>query len=138
MLFAILVLASIWQTKGLFKTPGMNYIVNKWFQEELKNIQAEGFDVKSIKPLTIVDIDTLIFHQDILRERKIKLHEIFDLYHKFVKYDEKRKYNTLKTANAQALRALQPFALFFSNLAIERKLWRSSRMILDKGITLVN
>lgn len=44
-------------------TPGVNYLLNKWFQEEIKKSQfLSGI---SIKPLVLVDINTLIVYSDV-------------------------------------------------------------------------
>jgi hypothetical protein len=87
--------------------------------KELSQLSNDGFDTSRIKSLTLIDIDTLIFHQDILKDRQIKLHEIFDLYHKHVFINENRKYDTREQAEEHVMRSLQNFGLFFSNLAIE-------------------
>lgn len=44
----------------IFQAPGINYILNKWFKEELQNILGSDFNKNRIHNLTLIDIDTLI------------------------------------------------------------------------------
>jgi hypothetical protein len=65
-----------------FNAPGLNKIVNAWFQEELGLMRAEGLDVSRVSPLTIVFIDTLILYQDYLVSRRLVLEDLIKDYWK--------------------------------------------------------
>src|SRR5690606_9888133 len=46
-----------------YDTPGFNDLVNDWFQDELNTLEEEGLFIKRVKPIVVVNIDSLIFHQ---------------------------------------------------------------------------
>src|SRR5690606_38611010 len=48
---------------------GFNNLLNHWFQTELSKLVAEGYRIRSVRPLTVVNIDSLIFHQDTLNSK---------------------------------------------------------------------
>ena len=58
---------------------GFNAIINNWFHEELEllNIEDKLF-INRVKPLVVVNIDTLIYHKSVLQENK--LHDIINEY----------------------------------------------------------
>ena len=79
-----------------YDAPGFNYMLNNWFQKELLLLKEEGFFIHNIRPLFVVNIDTLLFHQFGLSQ-KIPFHKTLNLYEKEIS-------------------KLIPFSLFLSNL----------------------
>jgi hypothetical protein len=75
-----------------FNIAGLNLMVNSWFQIELAKLKEKGLVIDKVKPITIIDIDTIIFHQDLFRDRILKLNLVIDEYFKFITFDTKRKY----------------------------------------------
>ena len=120
-----------------FNVAGLNVIVNNWFQEELKKLKEKGIQVDKVKPLTIIDIDTLIFHQDLFRDKVLKLNLILDEYFKFITFDQKRKYTSKEHVMRYAKRTIMNFSLFISNYVIDHKIRRVPKMLIEKGITLL-
>ncbi|PHS10308.1 MAG: hypothetical protein COA88_02365 [Kordia sp.] len=59
----------------MFNAGGLNKVLNLWFQDELKKLKDEGLDISKVRPFTIIDIDTLIFHKDIFSSRKLNLED---------------------------------------------------------------
>lgn len=63
-------------------TPGINEIINHWFQQELLNdpdlLRLQVRIV--IKPLTMIDVDTLIIFQDDFKSGKFQLDEFISKY----------------------------------------------------------
>lgn len=49
---------------------GMNYRLNKWYQEEVKKKLGDKYDPNYIKSLTIMDIDTLIYGKSYLSQKE--------------------------------------------------------------------
>jgi len=119
-----------------FNVAGLNLIVNSWFQEELQKLKGKGIFIDKVKPITIIDIDTLLFHQDIFRNRILKLNQILDDYFKFITFDQNRKYNNEDHVRKYAKRTVVSFSLFLSNYTSDRKIWKAPKMILDKGASL--
>ena len=80
----------------------------------------------------------LIFHQDLFRDRTLRLDFIIDEYLKFITFDRKKRYKNEDHLKMHAERTILNFALFLSNYVAERNIKRSPKMIMEKGITLVN
>jgi hypothetical protein len=59
---------------------GLNHIVNTWLNDELLNLKKRGVPTDLIRPLTIINIDTLIYHQDLLRLRNVLLEDVIERY----------------------------------------------------------
>lgn len=77
MIYPILVL-----NDPIYCLPGFNYILNLWFQ---KGISDVGLDHMQIKPLVVIDIDTLIYYQEAFAKKKINLENELISYYKFIK-----------------------------------------------------
>jgi hypothetical protein len=120
-----------------FNIAGLNVIVNSWFQTELAKLKEKGLPTDKVKPLVIIDIDTLIFHQDLFRDRALKLNEILDEYFKFITFDTKRKYLDEEHLKKYAKRTVLTFPLFISNYVAEKKIRRVPKMIMGKGVTIL-
>lgn len=119
-----------------FNVAGLNLLINKWFAEELGKLKAEGLNIQKVMPITIIDIDTLIFHQDILRDRVIKLEDVLDGYFKTITFDFKKKYRDEQHAAECLKKTLMPFSVYMGNHVDRNKIRRVPRIILDKGMTL--
>ncbi len=53
----------------VFDTPAMNYVVNYWFQQKLQDMGIVNQD--RIKPVVMINIDTLIIMKDLCRQKSI-------------------------------------------------------------------
>ena len=79
-----------------YDTPGFNELIDYWFQDELSGIKEEGLFVHHVKPLSIVNIDSLIYNETGLAN-DIPLHEMLKLYHEYKQLEQKkRKFKTKK------------------------------------------
>lgn len=119
-----------------FNISGLNVIVNNWFQVELKELQREGLDTQRVKQLVIIDIDTLIFYQDLFRDRVLKLECLIDDYIKFITFDNKRRYRDEEHAKGYMKRTIVPFTVFLANLVGEKKIRKIPKMLMEKGVSL--
>lgn len=63
-----------------YDTPGFNELIDFWFQDALLDLKGEGLFIHRIKPLSVVNIDSLIYNQAGLAN-SIPLHKILELYH---------------------------------------------------------
>ena len=64
----------------MFNNTGLNKFINFWFQEELQILKNKGFKISNIRPLVIIDIDTLIFNQDLFSDRTLDLESCLHEY----------------------------------------------------------
>jgi len=65
----------------VFEIPGMNYLLNNRYNELLKERLGDKYNTSLIKPLTFVDIDTLIFLVPYLEKKDRNFRELLDLHH---------------------------------------------------------
>jgi len=119
-----------------FNIAGLNVIVNSWFQTELLKLKEKGLPIDKVKPLAIIDIDTIIFHQDLFRDRTLKLNQILDEYFRFITFDKKRKYLNEEHLKKYAERTIITFHLFISNYVAEKGIRRAPNMIIEKGVSI--
>ena len=104
----------------IFNTSGLNVIVNDWFQTHLQNLSIEGYFINNIKSLIIIDIDTLLYHQDLFNKRSIELGNIIDEYIKYTnKFGNVRSSNQAKPIQLYG-GIFEPFSIYLSNY-VKRK-----------------
>ena len=111
-----------------YNTPGFNELIDFWFQEELLTLKAEGLFIHHIKPLAVVCIDSLLYHQVSLA-KNMPLHLVFDEYFKNKILDKPQK-KKVRSENETAvyfdqikdmrISKLVPFSLFIDKLFRKR------------------
>jgi hypothetical protein len=114
-----------------YDTPGFNELINYWFQDELLGLQEEGLFIHHVKPLTVVNIDSLIYNQVGLAE-SIPLHKTLDLYHEYKKVDnKKRKFKNqaeyeifLEKYKQDRMSKLAPFSIFIDKYFHKQEIWK--------------
>lgn len=62
----------------VFDTPAMNYIINFWFQQKLQDMGIVNKD--RIKPVVMINIDTLIIMKDLCRQKSIIWKDMLDKF----------------------------------------------------------
>lgn len=97
-----------------YDTFGFNRLIDYWFQDELENLEQAGYFIHKIKPLTVINIDTLIFHQMRLLEL-IPLNKLIDEYHKHIDLRKKEQFKTFKEAQSFVMSKHISFATFTDN-----------------------
>jgi hypothetical protein len=75
-----------------YDTPGFNELIDSWFQDELLELEQEGLFIGRVMPLSVVNIDSLIYYQIGLVEAS-SLFEILRLYHENKKLKKEKKKN---------------------------------------------
>jgi hypothetical protein len=75
----------------IFEILGINYRLNQWYLDQVKEKLEDKYNPNFIKPLTIIDIDTLIFWTPHLTKKDSNFKEIID--------DHLRKMITRKKVN---------------------------------------
>jgi len=112
---------------SLYDAPGLNYWVNEWFQEELTRMksdtQYQGFDFSIIRPLTLVDIDTLILYRTNFEKGDLNLFDLLEEYQKYVDF---------KSASDKNFdHAIKPFATFVNSYAREKTVKPGYKLLKD-------
>ncbi|OGX86754.1 hypothetical protein BEN47_12260 [Hymenobacter lapidarius] len=98
----------------LYNMPGLNELVNGWFQQEL--IQLGEQAVKQVHPLVIIDIDTLLAYQDHFASKKLVLWEVIEAHNRSV-HPQKRIVRSEQEARRLMLRTVDPFVQFLDDYA---------------------
>ncbi|MEZ0607855.1 hypothetical protein ACAW74_05025 [Fibrella sp. WM1] len=79
---------------------GINTYLNNKFKSMLYKMENEGYDIKKIKSLTVINIDTLIILRDAISSKRIILETAIDEYNKYLK-KAKSKLNNNKFTISQ-------------------------------------
>lgn len=74
-----------------FDSLGVNKLLLHWFNEELDNIKGTH-NISNIKPLTVVNIDTFILHQEAFKSRgKVRFEDLIVAYHEAMSIIQPKK-----------------------------------------------
>ncbi|WMN07876.1 hypothetical protein QYS48_30200 [Marivirga arenosa] len=115
-----------------YNTPGFNELIDFWFQDELLELAKEGLFIHHIKPLSVVNIDSLIYNQVGLAN-EINLHDVLKNYQENKKIKKKKKRNFksqkeydryLEEYKQMRMSKLIPFSVFIDRYFHENGLWK--------------
>lgn len=71
---------------NIYNCPGINELVNQWFEEELLKMKGE-YDISCIEKITIINIDAFIVYRDFLQKSEGALDKLISSYHKYLSQD---------------------------------------------------
>jgi hypothetical protein len=115
-----------------YDTPGFNELIDFWFQDDLLELAEEGLFIHHVKPLSVVNIDSLIYNQVGLSSG-IPLHEMLNLYHENKKVEKQKKRNFksqaeydqyLEEYKQMRMSKLIPFSMFIDKYFHKEGLWK--------------
>lgn len=66
----------------IFEIMGVNYILNQWYLDLVKEKLGDKYNASYIRDLTFIDMDTLIFWLPHLQKKDRNIREIIDIHHK--------------------------------------------------------
>lgn len=112
---------------------GLNKLVDYWFQEELTKLCANTLSRGRVRPVTIINIDSLIYHEMLFRERRIRLDTIIDAYHKSTRFDPKQKFRTIEEKVTNTKNKLVPFSAFLDDHIAKNGLPRYMSLLSGLG-----
>jgi hypothetical protein len=120
----------------LYNQPGLNVFVNDWFQEELAQ-QEPAFPKHNVRPLIIIDVDTLLAYHEDFRDGRLVLEDVLEEY---VAYLSAPTWPGISAAeNEQRLmQSVHPFALFLENYAEKRDILGIPKEMLYQLVPLTN
>lgn len=123
----------------MFDMPGLNVLVNHWFQTELQLLREQEFYIEKVKPLILISIDFFILHQDVLRAD-------FDLFIGLLQNHleitsnlplKKREYASEADLEEIMHNISTPFALTGYNFLRQSKLLQIPEMLHEYGLSLL-
>lgn len=98
-----------------YDTPGFNELIDFWLQDELQKLKAEGLYIQKVKPLTVVNIDSLIRFQ--IGLLVAPLHKLLMLYHEFKQNED------------DLFSRFIPFSFFMERYLHQKGLWNPPPII---------
>jgi hypothetical protein len=119
-----------------YDSQGFNELLDSWFQEALSELSEEGLFIYHVKPLSVVNIDSLIYNQVGLAN-SITFHEILNLYHENKKvmkvkkhFKSKEEYDQyLEEYKQMRMSKLIPFSMFIDKYFHKNGLWKLPPML---------
>jgi hypothetical protein len=120
-----------------FNVVGLNVIINSWFKAEIAKLTEAGLPTNKVKPLVIIDIDTFILHQDLLKDKKIRLESILDKYYEFITFNKNKRYLNEEHMKYYAKRTILPFSYFLSIYLAHSGIFTTPKMLKDKAYSLL-
>lgn len=113
-----------------FDSPAVNKLISKWFKEELTELK-DKFNISNVQEITVLNIDTLLFHQETLRARgDNRIEKLISDYHQEIEVDPK-KYRSFSELKQKKVNSYQPFSNFVDNDLNKRKNRRAPSYILQ-------
>ncbi|WP_209404755.1 hypothetical protein [Pseudozobellia sp. WGM2] len=110
----------------IFEIPGMNYILNQWYLELVKEKLADKYNRNLIRDLTFIDMDTLIYWLPHLKTKDGNLRKIIEEHHRGMNFQKKINTPDLKKAHEEANmyfhHNLSPISNRFEKYRFPRKL----------------
>jgi hypothetical protein len=95
-----------------FNCPGLNAVINEWFKIELAKLDTRGINTSGVKPITIINIDTLILYADFLKLKRGTLKDLINSYIRFGIFNEKGKYKDFEEYKQAYGKSLLSFSFF--------------------------
>lgn len=121
----------------MYDTSGINYLVNTWFMDELQKLSIEGLNIENIRPITIINIDTLIIFNDLFRDKKLSLSDLIDKYADLQILNRKKRYKNEEEGHQAILQRFIPFSGFVDEYTRKNKLIPTYTLFKEKGVKLI-
>lgn len=118
-----------------YDVSGLNNLVDYWFQSELEILKEEGLFINRVKPLVLINIDSLIYHQVALLNN-FKLHEIIQKYFEHIHIAHGLRFPSQEEAEKYILGRTIPFAIFLDNFLAQKKLKNVPPMLEEMGYSI--
>ncbi len=119
-----------------FDVSGLNNILKEWFKDELGKLGGEGYDVSRVTPLTVINIDDLLYYQDLFRNKQITLEELIDGYHEHTTFNKKKQYRNRAEIDEEVQATLIPFSTYATKYIGSKQLKIHPNILKEKGFSL--
>ena len=112
--------------------------MNFWFREELAKLSKEGFDTSNIRPLVLIDIDTLIYNKDVFKHKKLSFEDVLiDYQDNYIDFSVRgRKYNSREAAIQAQKNSLIPFGEFLDALVDSKGMRSVPEEFIEKAYSM--
>ncbi|MVN79116.1 hypothetical protein GO988_22525 [Hymenobacter sp. HMF4947] len=121
----------------LYNQPGLNVVVNDWFQEELAELAQQGLPVHNVRPLIIIDVDTLLAYHEDFRDGRLVFEDMLEEYVAYLRAPAWAGMSAAEDEQRQMQR-IHPFALFLENYAEKRDMLGIPSEMLYQILPIIN
>ena len=121
---------------NLYNALGLNRLLNYWFDKELVKLKKKGVNVWRVRPLVILDIDTMIYLQVAVRKTNSSYDKFIDDFIREVvniNIKNARSYNQAKAMIEQSMISL---SFYLEELDIIKKNWSLTPQFEEFGKNL--
>jgi len=118
-----------------YNVAGFNELLNYWFQAELELLEEEDLYIHGVKPLVVVNIDSLIRHQVAL-QNEVPLHEVLNKYLEHTHIKRGITFTTEAERKEYIMSKMDPFSIFIHNYFTERGFTEFPPMLNELGLTI--
>ncbi|MBO0360467.1 hypothetical protein J0X19_21070 [Hymenobacter sp. BT186] len=103
----------------LYNVPGLNVLVNDWFQQQMALLAEKGLVVRNVRPVVMVDVDTVLAFHEHFRDQQLVFEDVLEEYFGYLHPDLSRAKSDAEVEKL-IMQQAHPFALFLENYAGER------------------
>jgi hypothetical protein len=121
----------------LYNQPGLNVVVNDWFQEELAKLEQQGLPVHNVRPLIIIDADTLLAYHEDFRDGRLVFEDMLEEYVAYLRAPAWAGMSAAEDEQRQ-MQSIHPFALFLENYAEKRDMLGIPKEMLYQILPIIN
>jgi hypothetical protein len=121
----------------LYNVPGLNVLVNDWFQQDLAEQASNGLQVQNVRPLVIVDVDTILAFHEHFRNQELIVEDVLEEYYQYLHPDFGQAGSEAEAEQLVIQEAL-PFALFLENYAGKKGLTPVPTEALHALLPIIN
>lgn len=98
-----------------FNTMGLNAILNEWFLEDIA-LRLKDYNISKVRNLVLIDIDTLLYHEDLFQNKWLDLYDLINEYHnKHTVFNPKKA--QINGNEHEYMKTIQSFSEFVDNKA---------------------
>jgi hypothetical protein len=115
-----------------YNVAGLNAIVNYWFSKELSLLKEKGVNIDNVRPIAIIDIDTLILYEEVFKSGNISLDGVIDRYVEYITPNKKKVYRSQEEVEFELTKKLNPFSLFLTNYINDNNLNKKPKILFEK------
>lgn len=112
---------------------GLNKIMGTWFKDELSKLPQALLKNRKVHGLVIINMDSLIYHQDILKDNTLKLQDVIKEYEVMCTFDNRRFYVSDEERSAAVKRTCIPFNQFLNDYIEKKGIRRQSSLLPEIG-----
>lgn len=121
-----------------FESPGFNAIINKWFTLEKLALYNSGVDVSRVRPITVINVDTLIIYQDYFKNQMFNFGLTIDHYFNFNPEKCKMYLELMKKSKIKLKYPLKPFSELLHTIISKVTSLKDPEMFRETTSELIN